>query len=427
VRALVDAWVQAQNAGNFAAYSSLYAERFTGIKRVGHRARRYDTRAQWLADRKKMFAQPMTVQASLEGMRANAGGMAVRVHQRFASGSFADAGYKVLELVEQPDGALRITREEMLASLVGASDAARDPAAFAFVQRVGTMLLVLLGPPPRSFRVGTPVAHGQDFNRYFIAPISEPDAPELARWHGRDFRLLGEDGGCHADALRPYLYVHYTTDLLDQWSDRWSDDEGKHADLGAEEVLRDMRSRPEVELAFTLDLPPDSPCLERSRLAHDAQLPPVRAAFATASDPRAEAAVLARVVARPTFVELKRQLKSDDPDFADTTLDRRVEVTLYGADPPDSDTPRFAWASLRFDCPCVLCEYVWDAALKITPTHSGDPDVRVLFEEPWQTGDYLHALVDLDGKGEYAPVVASWGKRCLRHAKLTACTSPITD
>lgn len=41
-RALLDAWLAAQNAGDFAAYEALYAQRFTGIKRVDARSQRFD-------------------------------------------------------------------------------------------------------------------------------------------------------------------------------------------------------------------------------------------------------------------------------------------------------------------------------------------------------------------------------------------------
>src|SRR5688500_6473613 len=62
VRALVDAWLDAQNAGDFTAYERLYAPRFTGIKRSGSRTQSY-ARAGWVLDRQTMFARPMRVAA----------------------------------------------------------------------------------------------------------------------------------------------------------------------------------------------------------------------------------------------------------------------------------------------------------------------------------------------------------------------------
>src|SRR5262249_27020631 len=54
VRALVDAWLAAQNRGDFAAYEKLYAQKFTGVRRSGTRTVSLD-RAGWMRDRKRMF------------------------------------------------------------------------------------------------------------------------------------------------------------------------------------------------------------------------------------------------------------------------------------------------------------------------------------------------------------------------------------
>ena len=59
-QALVRAWLNAQNQGDFAAYSGLYAERMTGIKRSGPRMRQFN-RASWLQDRERMFKKAMQV------------------------------------------------------------------------------------------------------------------------------------------------------------------------------------------------------------------------------------------------------------------------------------------------------------------------------------------------------------------------------
>jgi hypothetical protein len=50
VKALVDAWLTAQNKGDFKAYEGLYAAKFFGIKRAGQREERFD-RDGWLKDR----------------------------------------------------------------------------------------------------------------------------------------------------------------------------------------------------------------------------------------------------------------------------------------------------------------------------------------------------------------------------------------
>ena len=70
-RELVGAWVRAQNAGAFADYEKLYAERMLGIKRVGTRETSFDRKG-WLEDRKSMFARPFTVEVN--DLRRNACG-----------------------------------------------------------------------------------------------------------------------------------------------------------------------------------------------------------------------------------------------------------------------------------------------------------------------------------------------------------------
>jgi len=60
-------WVAAQNAGSFPRYSALYASGFTGVRRSRDKAQTFKLAA-WLADRKRMFARPMTV--SPAGLRS---------------------------------------------------------------------------------------------------------------------------------------------------------------------------------------------------------------------------------------------------------------------------------------------------------------------------------------------------------------------
>jgi molybdate transport system substrate-binding protein len=116
IRKVVDAWLAAQNQGDFAAYQALYAERFSGIKRVGARSWKFDRKG-WLADRGRMFEAPMTVTAEAPQLDLAAGMAVVRFRQTFEQGRFKDAGDKQLVIVETADG-FRIAREEMLRSTV---------------------------------------------------------------------------------------------------------------------------------------------------------------------------------------------------------------------------------------------------------------------------------------------------------------------
>lgn len=132
VRALVDAWLQAQNAGDFAAYERLYAARFTGIRRSGPRERRF-SRAGWMTDRQAMFRSAMQVAARELTVDASTGVATVRFTQEFTQGAYHDLGRKEIVLVRN-GSTLQIAREEMLESaLSAAADGVAAPAPGAFL------------------------------------------------------------------------------------------------------------------------------------------------------------------------------------------------------------------------------------------------------------------------------------------------------
>ncbi|MCE9578499.1 MAG: molybdate ABC transporter substrate-binding protein [Deltaproteobacteria bacterium] len=122
-RALIAAWLAAQNRADATAYAALYAARFTGVKRVGIRSWQYD-RAGWLANRAAMFKHPMTVAADEIAIHGAGSVAIVELVQDFTQGKFHDRGPKQLVVVRTPDG-LRIAREEMRASHAAQGD--RDP------------------------------------------------------------------------------------------------------------------------------------------------------------------------------------------------------------------------------------------------------------------------------------------------------------
>lgn len=118
LRAVVDGWLAAQNGGAFADYSALYAEKFFGVKRAGGKTTRYDRKG-WLADRERMFKNPMVVSAADVKISSASASASIEFTQRWKSGKFEDVGPKRLLIVREEKG-LRIAQEEMLASqLVG--------------------------------------------------------------------------------------------------------------------------------------------------------------------------------------------------------------------------------------------------------------------------------------------------------------------
>jgi len=107
-------WVAAQNAGSFPRYSALYAPGFTGVRRSKDKTQTFKLAA-WLADRKRMFAKPMTVSVSDVSAKETASGIDLSFTQVWASGDYRDLGRKKMTLQRTPAG-LRIAREEMVTS-----------------------------------------------------------------------------------------------------------------------------------------------------------------------------------------------------------------------------------------------------------------------------------------------------------------------
>src|SRR6476659_2556625 len=99
-RTLVDAWLAAQNKGDFAAYEKLYAQKFTGVRRSGPRTASLD-RAGWMRDRQRMFQKPMKVSAGDVKVAGTLASARVTFMQEWESGSYHDRGPKQLVIVRE--------------------------------------------------------------------------------------------------------------------------------------------------------------------------------------------------------------------------------------------------------------------------------------------------------------------------------------
>lgn len=125
LKRFVARWEAVQNEHDFAAYSSLYADRFMGVKRVGSYSKRFD-RAAWLLDRKPMFEGGAKVRVADLALVAAGGSTRVIFTQEFVSAGFRDTGKKELFLVAAPGGGVQISREEMLSSDVSATSSSDE-------------------------------------------------------------------------------------------------------------------------------------------------------------------------------------------------------------------------------------------------------------------------------------------------------------
>ncbi len=216
VKALVDAWLAAQNKGDFEAYKGLYAGKMTGVKRVGLRTTRFD-RDGWLSDRGRMFKKPMTVEAADVSVIPAGITAVVQLTQTFQQGAFKDAGPKQLVVVREKDG-LRIAREEMLRSDV--EPPAAGPTRYLMVN--GDILLAAEADP--GWRKGPlTLEEGDHFGRKVIAAVDEAALPpEMLAFKGKSFTSYDEKGAACQGAIDGYRIVvgvtpHFGTEQ--EWRD----------------------------------------------------------------------------------------------------------------------------------------------------------------------------------------------------------------
>ncbi len=195
VQQLVDEWLAAQNSGDLGSYLGLYAARFEGVKRSGERVVRMH-REGWVADRTKMFVKKMTVTADNVSITTTPTTAQVTLTQTWAAGTYKDVGPKLLVVVKEA-GALRIAREEMLASTL--EDVKRlpfhTPEQFAFVIQDGGTRIVLDVAPQTSWAVGAAqlLADTDPFTTRKAVDAAKLPAT-LAAWTGKKVRLYGPAG-----------------------------------------------------------------------------------------------------------------------------------------------------------------------------------------------------------------------------------------
>jgi hypothetical protein len=139
LRLVVEQWRRAQDDGDMALYSSLYAADFVGIKRAGDRISNMN-RDEWLQDRRSMALKTPRVEVSdLQFRRAN-GAVVAEFRQKWATQNFADEGQKALTLQKQ-GASWKIVREAMLtSSVLTKEERARSPEITGHCESLATDL-----------------------------------------------------------------------------------------------------------------------------------------------------------------------------------------------------------------------------------------------------------------------------------------------
>jgi hypothetical protein len=190
VQKLVDAWLAAQNEGNFDAYSALYAEKLEGIKRVGARTWRFD-RAGWLKDRQRMFKNKMVVEAKDVVIKGSPAAATVDFTQTFSQGKFKDEGPKHMVLVRGKEGFL-IAREEMLRSLVGGAAANAQATAYVVLTIDKKPHVVITADADPAWGSGRPSGPFEEFHK--MATVAASGAPMASAWASRAMKVFAFDG-----------------------------------------------------------------------------------------------------------------------------------------------------------------------------------------------------------------------------------------
>jgi hypothetical protein len=198
-RAFVQRWVNAQNEHDFAAYSALYATRFSGTKRVGSYTKRFD-RSGWLRDRQPMFRDGVVVQATELKISASAGAVRAVFTQDFSAPGFHDRGQKELFLVAQPAG-LAIAREEMLVSHVAETTPAMHSAVLAFHRDGPVVQAGFTGALPGEPRL-LPRGGSDSFDvTLAVAPAALSETTRA--WLGKSITVYAKDGAtCQGSVVR---------------------------------------------------------------------------------------------------------------------------------------------------------------------------------------------------------------------------------
>ena len=243
VRAAVDHWLAAQNAGDFAAYEKLYASRFTGVRRSGPRTARFD-RAGWMRDRARMFAKPMTVGAADVKVHAAGSVALVTFTQTFSQGTFKDAGPKQLVFVRDA-GALKISTERMLRSSLLSASVPKDDR-FRYVV---SGALLLSSEPDEAWATG-PIKYDRKALEEKELKVAERRAdpaklpPEILRWRDRPLRLIDAAGGTCEAKVRGFKILsravpHFGT--VQEWAEMKESEVGKQAwELGQKVLVGDL-------------------------------------------------------------------------------------------------------------------------------------------------------------------------------------------
>ena len=315
-RSFVERWVAAQNTHDFAAYSALYAQHFTGTKRVGSYSKRFE-RSAWLADRRPMFVDGVVVRASDLELSGSPGAVRAVFTQDFTAPGFHDTGKKELFLVAQPGG-LAISREEMLASSVAEAPPAADNAVLA-VHRDGVVLQRGISSAGLAAPRLLPRGKSDPFD--VTVPIAENAVNAAARaWLGRTVTVYAKDGkACESTVQR--FEVRVKSEPHFGMRQAWDGEAGAPKSSPSEIAAQIWKTARDDERFLTGVLASECPGVwavtrKSPFVAAQAAAPPTRAA------------AIAAFKRLPAYRELQARFARDNPGSTPTTPWETVDGAL---------------------------------------------------------------------------------------------------
>lgn len=329
---VVKRWVEAQNSGDFDAYQAQYAERFSGIKRVGASVSSYD-REGWLKDRKRMFQKKMEVSATDIEIEPASRMAVVRFTQSWASGSYKDVGPKQLVLVPQGEkGPLQIVREEMITSQIeGAGEKGAAPAAgavgFYTVADDAALLILPIAAEETWFQPKT--VRGITRSKSAIADAVVSNLPaEVRALQGKEVAFFGPRGeSCRGKitgfGVRAEVTPHFGA--VQTWDGMWEDDTNKdrRSDAYVAEAIMELGANGGRYVVAKTDIAA-STCGEPSWGSVDASSSAAAAPFSPVTDASLKGKMTSAFKALPGYTSNQAHYESSgtwlDSSDAVTTL-----------------------------------------------------------------------------------------------------------
>ncbi|MFT3926329.1 MAG: DUF4440 domain-containing protein [Myxococcales bacterium] len=365
-RALLAAWQAAQNAGDFAAYERLYGQRFTGVKRAGPRTRNFDRKG-WLEDRKRMFEKPMQVDLALQSLNLQGGAVTVLGTQSFRMTGYQDRGQKQFTLARE-GGALRIVREEMLASELGPPPSI---SARMVVDVPEGPVLVILGRAPEALAAGKHVSTHAGAPAAVLEEASLEQAPaEASVFLAGDVQLVGPEGVCttRAKALRiaHVAYAHFGQVMT------WR---GENPDLPKPDAAQIEREIRELDPQGFWAVELASRCVKEPLVALPGNAP--IELYARSEVPTAQNELSARFAKLPFLRGMSRDER--EQSLSDLKLSRFA-----------SGTHALVSAEAFSECSAPVLQALFDL----------DRGGRVAFSVDQGTPEHVEAVADLDGDGQ---------------------------